>query len=182
MTHRCHKSGSDLHTKERFIMTIVRYNPSTRLAPRRVDLLSQVNKELDQIFNQVFNGHYFADKKSKGYPLMDVIRKEDSLICQFTVPGVQLEDILLDITDEESGRYLSICGKLSPEYSDFDSNEYQIKELSSQEFRRVLRLPDDVSKEEPLAVLRNGILTLTFVLITVPQNEPESQKIKILQG
>ena len=182
MTHRRHRSGSDLNTKERFIMTIVRYNPSTRLAPRRVDLLSQVNKELDQIFNQVFNGHYFADKKSKGYPLMDVIRKDDSLICQFTVPGVQLEDISLDITDEESGRYLSISGKLSSEYSDFSSDEYQIKELSSQEFRRVLRLPDDVSDEEPLAVLRNGILTLTFGLVKAVSNAPEAKKIKILQG
>lgn len=182
MTHRCHKSGSDLNTKERFIMNIVRYNPSTRLAPRRVDLLSQVNKELDQIFNQVFNGHYFADKKTKGYPLMDVIRKDDSLICQFTVPGVQLEDIALDITDEESGKYLSISGKLSSEYSDFSSDEYQIKELSSQEFRRVLRLPDDVSDEEPLAVLRNGILTLTFGLVKAVNNAPEAKKIKILQG
>ena len=182
MAHRCHRGGSDLHKKERLIMTIVRYNPSTRLAPRRVDLLSQVNKELDQIFNQVFNGHYFADKKTKGYPLMDVIRKDDSLICQFTVPGVQLEDISLDITDEESGKYLSISGKLSSEYADFSSDEYQIKELSSQEFRRVLRLPDDVSDEEPLAVLRNGILTLTFGLIKAVDNAPESKKIKILQG
>lgn len=163
-------------------MTIVRYNPSSYLAPKRVDLLSQVNKELDQIFNEVFNGHYFAGKKSKGYPLMDAIRQENALILQFTVPGVNLEDIDLDIQDDESGKMLSISGKLSSEYADFDDNQYQIRELSRQEFRRVIRLPDDVSDSEPLAVLKNGVLTLTFQLVKIEEQEPESKKIKILQG
>ena len=163
-------------------MTIVRYNPSSHLAPKRVDLLSQVNKELDQIFNEVFNGHYFAGKKSKGYPLMDAIRQENALILQFTVPGVNLEDIDLDIQDDESGKMLSISGKLSSEYADFDDNQYQIRELSRQEFRRVIRLPDDVSDSEPLAVLKNGVLTLTFQLVKIEEQEPESKKIKILQG
>ena len=163
-------------------MTIVRYNPSSYLAPKRVDLLSQVNKELDQIFNEVFNGHYFAGKKSKGYPLMDAIRQENALILQFTVPGVSLEDIGLDIQDDESGKMLSISGKLSSEYTDFDDNQYQIRELSRQEFRRVIRLPDDVSDSEPLAVLKNGVLTLTFQLVKIEEQAPESKKIKILQG
>lgn len=163
-------------------MTIVRYNPSSYLAPKRVDLLSQVNKELDQIFNQVFNGHYFADKKSKGYPLMDAIRQDNALILQFTVPGVNLEDIELDVQDDESGKMLSISGKLSSEYTDFDDNQYQIRELSRQEFRRVIRLPDDVSDSEPLAVLKNGVLTLTFQLVKIEEQAPESKKIKILQG
>lgn len=163
-------------------MTIVRYNPSSYLAPKRVDLLSQVNKELDQIFNEVFNGHYFAGKKSKGYPLMDAIRQDNALILQFTVPGVSLEDIGLDIQDDESGKMLSISGKLSSEYADFDDNQYQIRELSRQEFRRVIRLPDDVSDSEPLAVLKNGVLTLTFQLVKIEEQEPESKKIKILQG
>lgn len=163
-------------------MTIVRYNPSSHLAPKRVDLLSQVNKELDQIFNEVFNGHYFSGKKSKGYPLMDAIRQENALILQFTVPGVNLEDIDLDIQDDESGKMLSISGKLSSEYADFDDNQYQIRELSRQEFRRVIRLPDDVSDSEPLAVLKNGVLTLTFQLVKIEEQEPESKKIKILQG
>jgi len=163
-------------------MTIVRYNPSAHLAPRRVDLLSQVNKELDQIFNEVFNGHYFAGKKSKGYPLMDAIRQDNALILQFTVPGVNLEDINLDIQDDESGKMLSISGKLSSEYTDFDDNQYQIRELSRQEFRRVIRLPDDVADSEPLAVLKNGVLTLTFQLVKIEEQVPESKKIKILQG
>ena len=163
-------------------MTIVRYNPSSYLAPRRVDLLSQVNKELDQIFNEVFNGHYFAGKKSKGYPLMDAIRQDNALILQFTVPGVNLEDINLDIQDDESGKMLSISGKLSSEYTDFDDNQYQIRELSRQEFRRVIRLPDDVADSEPLAVLKNGVLTLTFQLVKIEEQVPESKKIKILQG
>lgn len=163
-------------------MTLIRYNTPSNIAPRRVDFLSQVNKELDQILNEVFNGHYFTNKKTSGYPRMDAIKSKDSLICQFTVPGVKLEDICVNITEDDQSRLLSISGKLSEEYSNFDENSYQIRELSKQEFRRVIRLPDEVSKSEPLAVLRNGILTLTFKLIEHKDPEPEVKTVKVLEG
>ena len=163
-------------------MTLIRYNTPSYSAPRRVDFLSQVNKELDQILNEVFNGHYFTNKKNTGYPRMDAIKSKDALICQFTVPGVKLEDINVDLAEDENGRLMSISGKLSEEYSNFDENSYQIKELSKQEFRRIIRLPEDISKEEPLAVLRNGILTLTFKLLKTEVQEPEIKKVKIIEG
>jgi len=33
-----------------------------------------------------------------------------------------------------------------------------------------------------LAVLRNGILTLTFGIVKIEEQAPEAKKIKILQG
>lgn len=160
--------------------SISSYRPLLR--PKRVDLFSEVNKELDHIFNEMFNGQYFANKKSKGYPLVDVIRHDNSLILQFTVPGVKLEDISVNISDEEEGKILEVSGKLSEEYRSFGDENYQIRELSSQEFRRVIRLPDDTENNEPLAVLRNGILTLTFSLVKPQEQVSQTKQVKIIQG
>ena len=156
---------------------------SPLLKPKRVDLFSEVNKELDHIFNEVFNGQYFAGKKSKGYPLVDIIRQDNSLILQFTVPGVNLDDINVNVTEDESnGLLLEVSGKLSDEYKSFKDENYHIRELSSQEFRRVIRLPDDVINSEPLAVLKNGILILTFELSKPVEPETKVRNVKILQG
>ena len=153
------------------------------LKPKRVDLFSEVNKELDHIFNEVFNGQYFSGKKSKGYPLVDVIKQDNSLILQFTVPGVNLEDINVNVSEDDSnGLLLEVSGKLSQEYRSFDDGNYQIRELSSQDFRRLIRLPDDIINAEPLAVLRNGILTLTFELTKPIEQEPKVKNVKVIQG
>lgn len=161
-------------------LSISSYRPLLR--PKRVDLFSEVNKELDHIFNEMFNGQYFANKKSKGYPLVDVINQENSLILQFTVPGVKLEDIFVSISDTEDGKILEVSGRLSEEYRSFGDEKYHIRELSSQEFRRVIRLPDDLENNEPLAVLRNGILTLTFQITKAQEQTPQIKPVKIIQG
>ena len=160
--------------------SISSYRPLLR--PKRIDLFSEVNKELDHIFNEMFNGQYFANKKSKGYPLVDVIRQNNSLILQFTVPGVKLEDISVNLSETEDGKILEVSGRLSDEYRSFGDENYHIRELSSQEFRRVIRLPDDLEQGEPLAVLRNGILTLTFQIITTPEQSLQVKLVKIIQG
>jgi HSP20 family molecular chaperone IbpA len=151
------------------------------LAPRRVDLFSEVSKELDQVMNNVFGHDFFAglSKKGRGYPLMDAIRTEKSLILQYTVPGVKLDDLIVELTDDNEGRLLTVGGFLHEDYIGKAEN-YQIKELSSQEFRRVIRLPSDLSDKEPVANLKDGILTLTFELIqSSSETNNKTKRLKI---
>jgi hypothetical protein len=57
------------------------------IAPRRIDLFSQLSKEIDSAVNEVFGTPFFVNGlKHKGYPLMDAVRLEDKLILQYTVP------------------------------------------------------------------------------------------------
>ena len=73
------------------------------VAPRRVDLFSQLSKEIDSAVNEVFGTPFFVNGlKHKGYPLMDAVRLEDKLILQYTVPGVIKEDLSVEITDENN--------------------------------------------------------------------------------
>lgn len=148
------------------------------LSPRRVDLFSEVSKELDHMFNEVFAAPFFAGKKSKGYPLLDAIRGEGKLTLQYAVPGVKIEDLDVEITQDEQGRIVTVSGRLSSDYSHKEDN-YEIRELSSREFRRIIRLPEDVDEQEPEAVLKDGILRLVFNTSSKNQEIQQVKKLRI---
>lgn len=149
------------------------------LAPRRLDLFSEVSKELDHMFNEVFAQSFFNGKKNRGYPLMDAVRGDGVMTIQYTVPGVKLEDLDVEVTNNDQGRVLTVSGRLSEEYTHKDDN-YAIRELSSREFRRAILLPEDVLEEEPEAILKDGVLRLVFKTRTEPKEElVQTKKLKI---
>ena len=151
------------------------------LAPRRVDLFSEISKELDHAMNNIFGHDFFAglSKKGRGYPLMDAIRTENNLILRYTVPGVKLDDLTVELSEDDQGRLLSVGGFLHEDYMS-KPEDYQIKELSQQEFRRVIRLPSDLAKKDPVTTLKDGILTVSFELLqTTPQTDNKTKRLKI---
>jgi HSP20 family molecular chaperone IbpA len=163
-------------TKENIMSGLISRNG---IAPRRVDLFSEVSRELDQMFNEVFAPSFFSGKKSRGYPLMDAIHGVGTLTLQYTVPGVKLEDLDVEVTRDDQGQVLTVGGKLSEEYAHQDAN-YAIRELSSREFRRVVRLPENVLEEEPEAVLKDGVLRLVFKTEQEAKEElVQTKKLKI---
>lgn len=153
-------------------------NHKNGLAPRRVDLFSEVSRDLDAVWNEIFGGPFLNGKKSKGYPLLDAVRLEDKLVLQYTVPGVRLEDLNVEVSKDDQGRLLTVSGRLSSDYTHKEVN-YQIRELSSQEFRRVIRLPEDVIDEEPEALLKDGVLKLVFSTQKEITPEVNVKKLKI---
>ena len=158
-------------------MHLVNYKKNG-LVPRRIDLLSEFSKDIDTVWNEVFGAPFLNGRKSKGYPLLDAVRSNGTLTLQYTVPGVKLEDLDVEVSRDEQGRLLTVSGRLSSDYT-HDEVEYQIRELSSQEFRRVIRLHDDILEEEPEALLKDGVLRLVFR--TEVEKEPETtvKKLKI---
>lgn len=154
------------------------------LAPRRVDLFSEISKELDQAMNNIFGHDFFAglSKKGRGYPLMDAIRTETRLILQYTVPGVKLDDLTVELSEDDQGKLLTVGGFLHENYI-AKNEQYQIKELSSQEFRRVIRLPSDLSDKDPISSLKDGILTLSFELAkNIQQENNKVKKLRVTEG
>lgn len=149
------------------------------LVPRRVDLFSELSKDIDHLCNEVFGSSYLTNgKKSKAYPAVDAIRSDKDLTFHYAVPGVKLKDLVVEIHKDEQSLLLSVSGKLSSDYKHKEDN-YQIRELSSQEFRRVVRLPEDITEDEPHAELKDGILKLTFKTTQKENFESSVKKIKI---
>lgn len=160
-------------------MNLITSSRNGSLAPRRVDLFGQLSKEIDSAINEVFGAPFFVNGlKHKGYPLMDAIRSKDKLVLQYTVPGVKKEDLNVEITDENDQKILTVGGLLHEDYC-HNSSDYQIRELSAQEFRRVIRLPDDIADTEPTVSLKDGILTLVFGLKTKEEPKSRTKKINI---
>lgn len=160
-------------------MNLITSSRNGSVAPRRIDLFGQLSKEIDSAINEVFGAPFFVNGlKHKGYPLMDAIRSKDKLVLQYTVPGVSKEDLSVEITDENNEKLLTVSGFLHENYC-HDSSQYQIKELSSQEFRRIIRLPDDILDTEPTTLLKDGILTLTFDLKRKEEPKPKTKKLNI---
>lgn len=158
-------------------------NSNGYLAPRRVDLFSEISKELDHAMNNIFGHDFFAglSKKGKGYPLMDAIRTDKDLTLRYTVPGVKSEDLIVEITEDDLGRLLTVGGLLHEDYIG-KNEDYQIRELSGQEFRRVVRLPSDLNEKDPTTTLKDGILTLTFGLAKTEQPQTKVKRLKVNEG
>lgn len=149
------------------------------LSPRRIDLFSELNREFNRVSNEVFGAPFFKGlNKHKGYPLVDAIKENDSLILQYTVPGVKKENLNIEILDDELGHLLIVSGKLSNNYI-FEEDSYHIREMSSQDFRRIVRLPDDVDEQQERTELQDGILTITFKLKSKEIDKPRTRKISI---
>lgn len=160
---------------------LTNYNGSHKkyLAPKRIDLFNEISKDIDSAFNEIFGSKYFTGlKQHKGYPVLDAIRIKDSLTLNYAVPGVDKNNISAEITQDELGKLLTVSGKLNQNYI-YDENDYQIRELSKQEFRRVIRLPEDIADEDPKIYLENGILTISFKLQQTQEAKPKVKKLNI---
>lgn len=85
---------------------------------------------------------------------IDVHGDEDAFEITATVPGMDVEDIKVEILDD----VLTLRGEI-PE-SPNGSGEFLLRERISGKFERRLRLPDAVDAEAAEAKVENGILTV----------------------
>lgn len=153
------------------------------LLARRNDFLfpveSHFNKVFDQLLDPKFDLNSLKDslKASQGYPKMDVFETEEHLVMKIGVPGVQKEEISVEYNADESGRpSVTISGQLQKYDEMKEKVNYYVRELRQSVFHRTVLLPE-YAKEEPDAVLKDGVLTLTW---NVPkQVVPEAKKITI---
>lgn len=101
---------------------------------------------------------------------IDVLAEDDAYIIRALLPGVQAEDLNIQIVNE----ILTISGELKPERK--EGGNYLLSECPSGKFHRVISLPTPLNASNVEAELEGGILTLT-----VPKAEeakPHSIKIK----
>jgi HSP20 family protein len=94
-------------------------------------------------------------------PALDIRREEKQYVVNVEIPGVDQNDIKVEINDNE----LTISGEKREEYKSSDENAdapglYTERVYGT--FTRVLALPDDVDEEGITADHKNGLLTITL--------------------
>jgi molecular chaperone IbpA len=121
-------------------------------------------RDLDWMLESTDNN---STKKVRRYPLTNLgTNAEGDLVIEIAIAGFGPNDIEIST----SGNELIIEGSKIQE----NSTEYFQKHISSEDFKRIIRLSDEYIQGKIRAEYNNGILT-----IVVEKNEPEKKLIEI---
>lgn len=112
-----------------------------------------------------------SDDDLPGQLAVDVYETDDQLIVKARTAGVNKEDLDVSISDG----ILTISGTLSSGDDAVVSN-WHIQECYWGEFSRTLALPVQVKEDEVGAVLKDGVLSISFSKI----KQEQAKKITIL--
>lgn len=113
------------------------------------------------------------DENEEDFPgtlAVDVYETDEKLVVKARTAGVNKEDLDVSISDG----ILTISGTLSSG-DDSEVNNWHIQECYWGEFSRTLALPVPVKEDEVEAVLKDGVLTISFGKI----KQEQAKKITI---
>lgn len=157
---------------------------SRNLIPRRDDFFAPVQQVFDDFFSDFFRSNPLDRiKGSGGFPKMDVYEDDGKFVVSLAASGMTAKDLSVEVRPDTSYRLdapdtvLVIKGRMAEEYRTPDKAQHYLRELRASAFERQLRLPDHV-KGDPKAVMKDGILTLTWQIEPI-KKEPEVKKIAI---
>ncbi len=105
-----------------------------------------------------------------GQLAVDVYESDDRLVVKARTAGVNKQDLDVSISDG----ILTISGTLSSG-DDSEATQWHIQECYWGEFSRTLALPVAVKEDEVEAVLKDGVLTISFTKVKAEQ----ARKIQI---
>ena len=106
-----------------------------------------------------------------GQLAVDVYETDERLVVKARTAGVNKSDLDVSISDG----ILTISGTLSSG-DDSDATQWHIQECYWGEFSRTLALPVAVKEDEVEAVLKDGVLTISFSKI----KQEQARKIEIM--
>lgn len=113
----------------------------------------------------------WEDDQVLGQLAVDVYETDDKLVVKARTAGVNKEDLDVSISDG----ILTISGTLSSG-DDHVATNWHIQECYWGEFNRTLALPVSVKEDEVDAVLKDGVLTVTFSKV----KQEQAKKIQVL--
>ena len=137
------------------------------------DLLSSqpVDTQVDDNSGPVVSDEWEEDDVVPGQLAVDVYETKEELIVKARTAGVNKNDLDVSISDNT----LSIRGTLSAGGED-DVENYFVQECYWGEFSRSIALPVPVKEDEIEAVLKDGVLTISFTKV----KQDSVKKIQVL--
>ncbi|KYN94487.1 small heat shock protein, putative [Plasmodium reichenowi] len=129
------------------------------------------NRNHDLLLSKPFSSMFRRDGYSN-VPAMDVLDKEKHLEIKMDVPGLNKEDVQINLDDGK----LEISGEFKKSHEQKDEQQrYYIKERCESSFYRSFTLPENVSEDEIKATFKDGVLK-----IDIPKKDiPDKKKKKI---
>jgi HSP20 family protein len=112
-----------------------------------------------------------SDEDFPGQLAVDVYETEEKLVVKARTAGVNKDELDVSISDG----ILTISGTLSSG-DEVRASNWHIQECYWGEFSRTLALPVAVKEDEVEAVLKDGVLTITFSKV----KQEQAKKIQVL--
>ncbi|MDB5166988.1 MAG: Small heat shock protein [Candidatus Saccharibacteria bacterium] len=112
-----------------------------------------------------------TEEEFPGQLAVDVYETEDKLVVKARTAGVNKEELDVSISDG----ILTVSGTLSSG-DETDATNWHIQECYWGEFSRTLALPVSVKEDEVEAVLKDGVLSITFNKV----KQEQAKKIQVL--
>ena len=129
---------------------------------------------MDRLFGESFIRPTAAwNSRALSTPAVDVYQNDDEVVVKATLPGVEPDDIHINVT----GDVLSIEGEVKDEVEKDESN-YIVRERHFGHFRRQLALPTTVESDKANAEFEHGVLTLKLPKAEVIKPKQISVKAK----
>lgn len=142
-------------------MQLIKWNPTRNL----FGLHNDVNRLFDQFFYP--RRREVNDETSWNWnPAVDIYEEDDQLVVKAEVPGMDKNDITVDVKD----RVLTLKGERSAD-NEVEEDNYFRRERTYGRFERAFTLPADVKADAIKAEYKDGVLK-----VLVPK--PEVQKPK----
>jgi HSP20 family protein len=153
---------------------------TTRLAPRRepadTDLFSQLHRDIDRLFDEVWHGFgapgFAASGGNRLTPRIDLAETEKEIEVTAELPGLDEKDVEVTLADG----LLTIKGEKKSERTEEGKDVY-VSERSYGSFQRVVQLPQGVDVDKVTADFSKGVLTVRVPKL--PELQANSKKIEI---
>ena len=144
--------------------------PDTFLSMLNDDINSILHKSFDNLFPE-----YVFEQEMKGMAMpVDIKEYEDKYVVKVEMPGINREDITLDL--HKNSLKISASKKIEQEEND-NKKKYHKSEFRYGDYCRTLYFPLEVDMEKCDATLKNGILTIE--LEKTVKEEEKQKKIEI---
>lgn len=113
-----------------------------------------------------------VEQSSNYFPLVDVIKQENSINFSVELPGIKKEDVKIVLEDG----ILSISGEKKNNTDENDQVTVYRNERSFGKFERKFKLQDDIDPDNVKAKFENGVLNVSVTLVV-----PEPPKEKVIE-
>jgi HSP20 family protein len=157
--------------------------------PQPYGLIERFADEMDRIFDDFgfgrtlvgprFGRAWPAFERDAGWdawsPNIDVFQRESELVIRADLPGLNKDDVKIDVTDDT----LTIQGERRREHEEERGGVYR-SERSYGSFHRIVPLPEGTITEQAKASFRDGVLEITVP--APPEHVRRGRRLEITEG
>lgn len=143
--------------------------------PNRQSIVNYHEQMINKFFDDFWGNRKNFIHSNTSYPKTDIFEDDNYFCLDFAVPGVEEDDLDIEIVKETKLLTIKGSSRVSREKNYF----YHLKELKLSDFTRTIQLPENIEIEPEVSSLENGVLKLAFKKIIFKEEEPKETVKKI---